>query len=766
MGAIVDPDILNQFNASDPNAPAGSAPPLTITPGPITDPSVTQAFDAAPDAPTSPTPAQPSTWKDMARGFGSGLVKGAAAVPGMLGDLADGGEYATSWALAKGADKLGLLPPGKTADDFLNDVQAMNLPAPGGVAGAITNATSLPTTQSTLGAIQNAAGQALPKPQTPAGQATENITSFVPAALTGSAEAKGVGQVLKNVAAYGAVPGVASEAAGQTANSMLGSWADAPARVIGGGLGGSFGHLAVAPTSADHILSGATRGVSDDDMASAQALQQRAAAQGISITPAEAIQQVTGGRSNLANVQRHLEGTTESAPIMAQYFAQRPQQVQNAAGNVFDQIAPYPASPSGVGVAAQNEATGAMSDIRQERSDATRPYYQDAENDQVPAGRMQAVAQQLDALIAQHPNNPQLTGPLTDLRRQIVDQPGSPGAPAVPGQRAPVTDPNTGAVIRYATTPGTPAVPPTPESYLTGVPQLDQIYGGLRDQYTGPAPLGQSGTDARAGRIAGQGLGLLNSALTDSSPSLAAGRDAHGIMTDQWVAPHEAGPIGQISQTNDLQAQGKSLYPSNPNVGSQFETSDAVGRLPNTAGPITRNHLETAFNEANQSNIPGPNQWGGAKFAAQTFGNPQQARNLYAGIGALPNGPELTPRVQSLVEALQATGQRQPIGSKTAYNTELNETMGEGRPLGTALSLAASPVKAAEFAREWYEKRQVGSNAEALAHALTAGNFDALGSARAAVSPEQYRGLLARALSGQTMMALPVAAQNRSGPRP
>lgn len=764
MGAIVDPDVINQFNTPDPNAPA-SAPPLTITPGaPITDPSVTQAFDAAPDAPTPAAPAQPSTWKDMARSAGSGLVKGVAAVPGMLGDWADGGEYATSWLMAHGAEKLGLLPEGKTADDFLNDIASnptLQSAPTGGALNAIANATSLPTSQSTLNAIQNVAGQQLPKPQTAAGQATENVASFIPQSIGGE------GNMVRNAIAYGLVPGVTSEAAGQSANAMLGSWADPWARAIGGGLGAMGGHLGIAPAPADHILSGATRGVADADIANARSLQQSAATQGISITPAEAIQQTTGGRSSLGAVQRNLEGMSESAPIMSDYFAQRPQQVQNAASNVFGQIAPYPTSPSGIGVAAQNEAQSAMGQIRQDRTALTSPYYQAAAGDQVPAGRMQAVAQQLDGMIAQHPNNPQLTAPLSDLRQQIVDQPGSPGSPAIPGQRVPVTDPNTGAVIRYNQQPGTPATPATPETYLTSVPQLDQIYGGLRDQYTGPAPLGQSGTDARAGRIAGQGLGLLNDALTDSSPMLAAGRQAHGIATDRWVAPHEAGPLGQISQTNSLAGQGQALYPSNPNVGSQFETSDTVGRLPNTAGAITRNHLETQFNEATQNNMGGANQWGGAKFAAGAFGNPQQAQNLYAGLSALPNGATVSPKVQALADALSATGQRQPMGSQTAYNEQFRDHMEGGTPFGTAASLALSPEKALGFARDWYQQRRIGTNAEALAKALIGPDgFDQIAAARAAVPPEAYRSLVANLLLGRSTVPALVGAQNSSGGLP
>ena len=776
MPAIVDPALLDQLDAPDPNAaPAqpGAPAPLTIHgSGPVTDPTLLQSLNSAPDDPTPAAPAQPSGWGDTLRGVGAGLVKGAAAVPGMVGDWTHYlGEELPAEGIAYGADKLGLLPPGKTAGDFVNAVTndpVLNGP-PSGALDSIGRATSLPTTSSIVGGAETAAGQAMPEPTTKAGQMAENVTAFVPGAIAGTGEAQTLMGSLKNMGqsalAYGVAPGVASEAAGQGASALLGPWADTPARMLGGGIGAAAGHVALSAAPPDRILSGATRGATDDQIAQARALQQQSAGIGISITPAEAVGQVTGGKTGLMNLQRHLEGLGESAPIMSDYFAQRPGQVDNAARNTFAQIAPYPNDPSQVAVAAQNEAEGALGDIRQDRTNATSKYYAAAAGDQVPQDRMAQVAQQLDGMIAAHPNNPELTKGLTDLRSQIVDQPGTPGTPAVPGQRVPVTNPQTGALIRYQQQPGTPAVPSTPETYLSSVPQLDEIYGGARDQYTGPPPLGQSGTDARAGKIAGQGIGLLNDALKDSSPMLAAGRQAHGIMTDRWVAPREAGPIGQISKTTDLQAQGNALYPANPNIGSQGETAEAVQRMPQTAPALTRNYLETRFNEATQDNMGGPNQWGGAKFAAQTLGNSQQAKNLDAGLGALPNASTVQPQMSALAEALKATGQRQQIGSKTAYNAHMDDMMEAGKPAGTIASLALSPEKALEFARDWYQQRQIGNNAESLAHTMTgAGGFDRLEAARAAIPPELYRSFVVNALLGRSALGAQAAQQGSSGP--
>ena len=508
MAAIIDPALLQQLEQPDqappidPNAPApaggatgswGDAPPLTIRPngaapqqaaaptGPVTDPQLLKTLNDAPD--DQPASSSTSTAMDMLKAAGTGLVKGAAAIPGMVGDISNLADQAPSWLGLKAADALGMLPPGETFDSAMKFANSpVNQAAPqSGTLGAAVQAASPPTTQDILGNVQKVAGP-LYQPQTTAGQITGNVSSFLPQAVLAP------GNAIRNALTYGVVPGVASEAAGRAANSMLGDYADPWGRGIGAAIGAATGHLVAAPSPANALLSSATHGVSDADMAAATGIQQRAAALGISITPAEAIQQATGGRSNLGNLQRNVEGMHQSAPIMADYFAQRPAQVQQAASNVFDRIAPRPTDPFQTGVAAQNEAEGAMANIRQDRSNATSPYYQAAAGDEVPPARMAAVAQQLDALAAQNPNNPALTAPLSDLRRQIVATPAVPGQPAIPGQRVPVTDPNTGAVIRYNQTSGTPAVPPQPETYITNVGQLDKIYGGLRDQYTGPAP--------------------------------------------------------------------------------------------------------------------------------------------------------------------------------------------------------------------------------------------------------------------------------------
>jgi hypothetical protein len=139
------------------------------------------------------------------------------------------------------------------------------------------------------------------------------------------------------------------------------------------------------------------------------------------------------------------------------------------------------------------------------------------------------------------------------------------------------------------------------------------------------------------------------------------------------LAPLEAGPLGKMANTADTGAQTTALFPSRPLEGSAAETADAIGRLnaidPELAKNLARQHLATNFADANGAGVPGANQWGGAKFAAQIAGNPLQEQTLASGLGALHNGDTVAPNVAAIMPVLRATGKRQGPGSLTAQNT-------------------------------------------------------------------------------------------------
>jgi hypothetical protein len=139
-----------------------------------------------------------------------------------------------------------------------------------------------------------------------------------------------------------------------------------------------------------------------------------------------------------------------------------------------------------------------------------------------------------------------------------------------------------------------------------------------------------------------------------------------------FLNPLEAGPVGQIARTTDVPSQTTALYPSNPLEGAPGETAQAVRVLdksdPNVSSDLTRQHLARAINQATRDLQSGQNQYGGSRFAVSIAGNPEQAATLQAGVGALPGGEAKAFDLNNLLEALRATGKRQPPGSMTAFN--------------------------------------------------------------------------------------------------
>ncbi len=152
----------------------------------------------------APEPATaPSATLDVAKSLGSGLVRGAAGLVGLPGDI---------------SEQIGL------GVQFLGDKIGLPRPAP----DAPQPPSLKPTASQVLDFIQSNVGT-LPQPQTTAGRYAQSVGEFVPAATIGPG-----GLAAKTIAAIGG--GLGSEAAGQLAEGQSPGWQVA-ARIAGGTLG-------------------------------------------------------------------------------------------------------------------------------------------------------------------------------------------------------------------------------------------------------------------------------------------------------------------------------------------------------------------------------------------------------------------------------------------------------------------------------------------------------------------------------------------------
>jgi hypothetical protein len=487
----------------------------------------------------------------------------------------------------------------------------------------------------------------------------------------------GGGSVAGNALRFGVLPAVASEAAGDaTKGTSLEPYARTGAAIATGGIGS----LATRPTFIDRTLAKATRGATDEHLDQAEALMHEAYNRGVPLTSAEALQAVTNGGTQMGRLQRLIEGLQEGSAVTLPIMAQRPEQVARAVGATLDTIAPATNRPSMIGVHGQEAAQGAIGDISDRINAATRPFYQAAERQTLAPSDFEPIAR-----------DPAFQA---SLRRLRTDEVLGPTYEHLPDNSIAVIDAVSkdmrarGQALSNAANPG--FQPETSAAYSHGASEARDI---ARDPARGGSP--------------------------DYDTALAM--QAQGRR--DLLQPVEAGPLGTVAETADPLAQTRALFPAMPLEGAPAETEDAIRRLsaqnPDVAPALIRQHLATNFAEANQDLQSGPNQWGGAKFAAQVVGNPIQRQTLEQALAALPR-PIGARQLQGLLDTLRATGFRERPGSLTSFNTEAIKDMGAPGAVGAIAEAGKTlrPHAVLGAAKDAVTKARIGSRSEALARAI------------------------------------------------
>lgn len=277
--------------------------------------------------------------------------------------------------------------------------------------------------------------------------------------------------------------------------------------------------------------------------------------------------------------------------------------------------------------------------------------------------------------------------------------------------------------------------PSAADQFLTAAenaPASRQAFG----QYYSQQLLG-SATDA-AGRINPDVLANTlrnNQDMLQRFPEISANLNRVGTAR-RALQGLEQTPTGALAASTgktgkeQFSAQRNLLFASNPLAGSERTIANTVravaARDPVAAQAFVRQHLEQAFNEATQNNLSGPNQFGGPKFAAVVSGNSQQAKNLEAAVRALPQGDLKWNALRKGLDIMEGMGQRQPVGSQTEFNAQINKWMEQGNPAAEFAVTAASPGKWPSMVNNVYRHVMYGRNTAALARAFTSSNIEDL----------------------------------------
>lgn len=648
-------------------------------------------------------PGEPSAITDVPASFGSGIVRGAvetAMLPVTAKRLMESG---VGYAYDKGEDLIrsiigadAVTPEQRSQRDHLRDDSAFNI-----------DKHIYSGQDSTRGVMD----EYLYEPKTTAGKYAETVGEFVAPGGTPSRAVRAAPGIGRKAIEYSAdmlrnavVPGVASEAAGQLTE---GTAYEAPARVVGALAGNVGSAVARASNAPETVLRRAVGPADDIDWEAAIGLQNNPT--GVRLTGPEAITQVQNGASALPNLQRVIEGSMEGRSVTAPFFAARPGQVDSAVGNVLDQIAPQSNIPSSLGPRAAQAADSALNGVRQDINTQTRPLYEAAEPQTIP-----------DAQFAPIQADPRFQSGLARLRGNADLAPDYAGMPD-----------NSIAVV---------------DAVTKDMAARGEAMANSANPLYGPELASRNSAGAANARdIARAEVPAYDEALTQQAQQR---RDV--------LQPLEEGPLGKVAAAKDTAGAGNAILPRDPLTGSQDETADAVTRLvgqdADTTRGLVRQNLGDRYSKASTETQEGSREFAGAKFHKDVAGNEQRDATLEAVLGAL-GVPEAAAAMPQLLEVLQATGRRKPIGSATEFNRSLNADLGTGSPAARAIGVvkslgtsvitnATDAVKRAalrnntgDLANMFIDPRSVELIREAINRSAPIGLREASGRTAAQVSP-------------------------------
>lgn len=583
--------------------------------------------------------------KDVAKSAGVGVGKGVIGLGGFVGDITELG--------AKGLGK---------ATDFVHDQLGIERYKPTGKS-VFDN---IPGSADITKAVEGVTGEFY-KPQTTAGHYAETIGEFLPAAAVGP------GGMARKVGMQAVIPGAASEAAGQaTEGTALEPYARAGAG-IAAGLGGAA--LSRPGNTTQALRSQLPEGITQATVDDARSLMVTAKAKGIDLTWPEALSQVSG-KPVLTDTQRILESAPASRTRMQEFYAERPRQVDQAALNEFDQIAPGTRNPSQIGPQIREAAQEHIGDVRKTINKASEPYYKAAE--------AQLFTPQEFAVIKTIPG-------YEESLAAVRNAPDAWRIAHLPDNSVGVLDKVKQHFDQQAKNAGSKFNPQQNKSV-------------------------QSSHEMSAS--ATKQVGVAKSA--DYEIALEIQKQAR----EQFLDPLLQGPLGRLAKKDvTTQRAIEALFPTNPLPNSHNEIFEAVSALakknPGAAAQLVRAHMESVFNEATRALQGGANQFGAAGYAKALVGNIQQRANLQAAVEALPNGKQLWQGVDNFLEAAEATGTRQAKGSLTAFNAQELKAMSGSGLVGEAVKTGLSPGKWWSVVNDKWSQWKLGRNLDELARIFT-----------------------------------------------
>jgi hypothetical protein len=179
-------------------------------------------------------------------------------------------------------------------------------------------------------------------------------------------------------------------------------------------------------------------------------------------------------------------------------------------------------------------------------------------------------------------------------------------------------------------------------------------------------PFGAQAIPKEASGALSRVLGQLLDKMESSSPAFADGRQTFADLSKPINSQQISLP-GALAATDDPVAQFGALI--DPQRSRPGVIEPVVKGLPtDTAKSLVVTGLENQFDQAMKVMQGAGQQFGGARLVRQLRETDQTRANIEAAIRKLPDGPTLLAGYNKLLDTLELTGNRLPVGSRTAFN--------------------------------------------------------------------------------------------------
>jgi hypothetical protein len=509
------------------------------------------------------------------------IVQGAAGIAGLGGALQKGVEYGTG----KIAELLGYTPEEASAGRM-----AVSLPTPSDITRAVGNA-----------------GVPMQRAETIGGRTAQNVVrNIVSAPVAGAVVPSLLSAVGEEAAAY-PFRGTTLEPYARTAGAL-------------------FAPLVPAPTMfrspLERMYAESTKRVTPQEMSSAERLQQMASREGMPVTSVEALQQVTGGRTNLPALQRQLEANPASAPLMAEFMGSRGEETLSTLQRMFPQT-----GRERLGTEAQRAAEKTMARTQTELSTSPAGQaFETVKSKSIPPSWMKNLENE-SAVIAEASRSVDSVAAYQDLLK------GYKG---------------------------------------NSIARVEAMRQYLRDKYD---TLGSAsgGTVTGEMRAYDQARKKLLEKADSQIPEYKTAREQYFQAKERIVAPVQESPIARIAENNEVSMQFAEVFAKNPaavNLTPQKVTMTMKSLAQDDAAlpkdfltQYMRSSLEQVESQATRATGTT-----GARFANTIVKNTTQKENLRAAFKEVygETGDKAARGLNNLIDILEAQGRRLPAGSPTA----------------------------------------------------------------------------------------------------